>query len=83
MEHLPGSHNTILREIDDIRTFIMNKVKEHEQNLDVNDPKDFIDCFLNRLNQVTAMFTMFYISFFLSVFVIVFLLCEYIIIQPF
>ncbi|KAG1935495.1 cytochrome P450 2Y3 [Pimephales promelas] len=51
MEHLPGSHNTILREIDDIRTFIMNKVKEHEQNLDVNDPKDFIDCFLNRLNQ--------------------------------
>ncbi|KAK7156973.1 hypothetical protein R3I94_006890 [Phoxinus phoxinus] len=51
MEHLPGRHNTILREIDDIRSFIMNKVKEHEQNLDFNDPKDFIDCFLNRLNQ--------------------------------
>ncbi|XDV31633.1 hypothetical protein PO909_002600 [Leuciscus waleckii] len=51
MELLPGSHNTILREIDDIGSFIMNKVKEHEQNLDFNDPKDFIDCFLNRLNQ--------------------------------
>lgn len=51
MEYLPGSHNTILREIDDIRSFIMYKIQEHEQNLDFNDPKDFIDCFLNRLNQ--------------------------------
>uniref|UniRef100_A0A9J8D1T1 Cytochrome P450, family 2, subfamily Y, polypeptide 3 n=1 Tax=Cyprinus carpio carpio TaxID=630221 RepID=A0A9J8D1T1_CYPCA len=51
MEHLSWSHHTILRKIDDIHTFILNKVKEHEQNLDFHDPKDFIDCFLIRLTQ--------------------------------
>lgn len=61
----------MLREIDDIRSFIMNKVKEHEQNLDFNDPKDFIDCFLNRLNQVSNAY-----NDCISVFVIVFLLCD-------
>ncbi|KAK2881632.1 hypothetical protein QQF64_008056 [Cirrhinus molitorella] len=51
MEHLSWSHHAVLKEIDQILTFIMNKVKEHEQNLDFHDPKDFIDCFLIRLIQ--------------------------------
>lgn len=56
MEHLSWSHHTILRKIDDIHTFILNKVKEHEQNLDFHDPKDFIDCFLIRLTQVSSLY---------------------------
>ncbi|XP_077063620.1 cytochrome P450 2Y3 [Siphateles boraxobius] len=51
MQLLPGSHHTMIREIDDIKAFIMTKIKEHEQNLDFSDPKDFIDCFLIRLKQ--------------------------------
>ncbi|XP_056120637.1 cytochrome P450 2C31-like isoform X2 [Rhinichthys klamathensis goyatoka] len=51
MQLLPGSHHTMFREVDDIKAFIMTKIKEHEQNLDFSDPKDFIDCFLIRLKQ--------------------------------
>ncbi|XP_051720028.1 cytochrome P450 2G1-like [Ctenopharyngodon idella] len=48
---LPGRHHAMLREVEDIKAFIMTKIKEHEQNLDFSDPKDFIDCFLIRLKE--------------------------------
>lgn len=52
MELLPGSqHTLVLSEMDEIRDFIMSKIKEHEQDLDFTDPKDFIDCFLIKLKQ--------------------------------
>nr|XP_017206602.1 cytochrome P450 2G1-like [Danio rerio] len=51
MEILPGRHHTMFGEIDDLKSSIMTIIKEHEENLDPSDPKDFIDCFLIRLNQ--------------------------------
>ncbi|XP_067306109.1 cytochrome P450 2G1-like [Pseudorasbora parva] len=51
MQFLPGRHHDMFREVDEIKSFIMTKIKEHEQNLDINNPKDFIDCFLIRLKQ--------------------------------
>ncbi|XP_051534498.1 cytochrome P450 2G1-like [Myxocyprinus asiaticus] len=51
MEFLPGNHHDVFRETDDIRSFVMSKVKEHEQTLDSSDPRDFIDCFLIKLKQ--------------------------------
>ncbi|XP_056329332.1 cytochrome P450 2G1-like [Danio aesculapii] len=51
MELLPGRHHTMFGEIDDLKSSIMTIIKEHEKNLDSSDPKDFIDCFLIRLNQ--------------------------------
>lgn len=52
MELLPGKHHAMFREIEDLKKFIMGKIKEHEQDLDFQDPRDFIDCFLIRLKQV-------------------------------
>ncbi|XP_051720023.1 cytochrome P450 2G1-like isoform X2 [Ctenopharyngodon idella] len=49
MEFLSGRHHAMFREVEDIKAFIMTKIKEHEQNVDFSDPKDFIDCFLIRL----------------------------------
>ncbi|XP_072524662.1 cytochrome P450 2G1-like isoform X2 [Salminus brasiliensis] len=51
MKHLPGRHQTLLRETDTLRGFIMEKIKAHEESLDPDHPRDFIDCFLIRMKQ--------------------------------
>ncbi|XP_051837816.1 cytochrome P450 2C23-like [Antechinus flavipes] len=51
IKHFPGSHRTIHKNIIEIRGFIMNQVKEHEEILDPNNPQDYIDCFLIRMQQ--------------------------------
>uniref|UniRef100_A0A8C1WPT9 Cytochrome P450, family 2, subfamily Y, polypeptide 3 n=1 Tax=Cyprinus carpio TaxID=7962 RepID=A0A8C1WPT9_CYPCA len=51
MQLLPGRHHAMFKEIEDIKAFILKKIKEHEQNLDFSDPKDFIDCFFIKLKQ--------------------------------
>uniref|UniRef100_A0A3B1ICE6 Cytochrome P450 2C15-like n=1 Tax=Astyanax mexicanus TaxID=7994 RepID=A0A3B1ICE6_ASTMX len=51
MEQLPGRHQSLLREVDEMMDFFMEKIKEHEESLDLDNPRDFIDCFLIRMNQ--------------------------------
>uniref|UniRef100_A0A8C2E8M3 Cytochrome P450, family 2, subfamily Y, polypeptide 3 n=1 Tax=Cyprinus carpio TaxID=7962 RepID=A0A8C2E8M3_CYPCA len=51
MQLLPGRHHAMFKETEDIKAFILKKIKEHEQNLDFSDPKDFIDCFFIKLKQ--------------------------------
>ncbi|KAM5140199.1 cytochrome P450 2C18-like isoform 1-T1 [Callospermophilus lateralis] len=48
---LPGSHHILFKNVDYIINYILEKVKEHEESLDVNDPRDFIDCFLIKMAQ--------------------------------
>lgn len=59
MQLLPGRHHAMFKEIEDIKAFILKKIKEHEQNLDLSDPKDFIDCFSIKLKQVSKDFLIF------------------------
>ncbi|KAL6467708.1 hypothetical protein MHYP_G00233850 [Metynnis hypsauchen] len=51
MEHLPGHHQTLLSEVEELKVFIVEKIRTHEESLDPDNPRDFIDCFLIRLNQ--------------------------------
>ncbi|KAM4840171.1 cytochrome P450 2C5-like isoform 2-T2 [Urocitellus parryii] len=51
IDYLPGSHHILFKNIDYIINYILEKVKEHEESLDVNDPRDFIDCFLIKMAQ--------------------------------
>ncbi|XP_016381651.1 cytochrome P450 2G1-like, partial [Sinocyclocheilus rhinocerous] len=51
MQLLPGRHHAMFKEIEVIKAFVLKKIKEHEQNLDFGDQKDFIDCFLIKLKQ--------------------------------
>ncbi|XP_069913668.1 cytochrome P450 2C5 isoform X2 [Oryctolagus cuniculus] len=51
IDYFPGIHKTLLKNSDYTRNFIMEKVKEHQESLDVNDPRDFIDCFLIKMEQ--------------------------------
>uniref|UniRef100_A0A669ETQ9 Cytochrome P450, family 2, subfamily Y, polypeptide 3 n=1 Tax=Oreochromis niloticus TaxID=8128 RepID=A0A669ETQ9_ORENI len=51
MEHLPGYHQTIFGYIKEARDFIERKIQEHKETLDPSSPRDYIDCFLIRINQ--------------------------------
>ncbi|XP_063746919.1 cytochrome P450 2J6-like [Eleginops maclovinus] len=49
MRRLPGPHQTVQNIWDDVKDFIREEIKEHKQNWDPSDPKDYIDCFLNEI----------------------------------
>uniref|UniRef100_A0A665U4K2 Cytochrome P450 2G1-like n=1 Tax=Echeneis naucrates TaxID=173247 RepID=A0A665U4K2_ECHNA len=51
MEHLPGRHHKLLAEIDELREFIKVKIQEHKVTLDTSSPRDYIDCFLIKMNE--------------------------------
>ncbi|XP_062407696.1 cytochrome P450 2C31-like [Sardina pilchardus] len=51
MEHLPGPHHNVFKQLDELNAFITEKIHQHEETLDPDNPRDYIDCFLIRLNQ--------------------------------
>ncbi|XP_044518627.1 cytochrome P450 2C44-like [Gracilinanus agilis] len=51
IKHLPGSHRTIHKNMGKVRVFIMDEVKKHQETLDPNNPRDYIDCFLIKMQQ--------------------------------
>nr|XP_020009575.1 cytochrome P450 2C55-like [Castor canadensis] len=52
IDYFPGSHNRVLKNISEMRTYVLEKVKEHQASLDINNPRDFIDCFLIKMEEV-------------------------------
>ncbi|XP_007444790.1 cytochrome P450 2C55-like, partial [Python bivittatus] len=51
MKFLPGPHNKVFCDCNKIFNFIRNKVDSHKKNLDPQNPGDFIDCFLLKLEK--------------------------------
>ncbi|XP_048194572.1 cytochrome P450 2C18-like isoform X3 [Perognathus longimembris pacificus] len=51
MKHLPGNHKKVLKNFADINSYILEKIKEHQETLDINNPRDFIDCYLIKMEQ--------------------------------
>ncbi|XP_042295120.1 cytochrome P450 2G1-like [Sceloporus undulatus] len=51
MRILPGPHQKLSRYLTDFKRFIVERVQLHRQSLDLNCPRDFIDCFLNKMEQ--------------------------------
>lgn len=49
---LPGPHNRIFANFEQLRRFVAKQVERHRLALDPNFPQDFIDCFLLRMEQV-------------------------------
>ncbi|XP_052028291.1 cytochrome P450 2C50 isoform X2 [Apodemus sylvaticus] len=52
IDYCPGSHNLFLKNYASIKSYILEKIKEHEESLDVTIPRDFIDYFLIKGGQV-------------------------------
>ncbi|KAF7665318.1 hypothetical protein LDENG_00147620 [Lucifuga dentata] len=51
MEFVPGHHHTVFAKIGEVRAFIHTKIHEHQETMDPSSPRDYIDCFLMRLDQ--------------------------------
>ncbi|XP_053438753.1 cytochrome P450 2C18-like [Nycticebus coucang] len=51
IDYFPGSHNKLLKNVALTKSYILEKVKEHQESLDINNPRDFIDCFLIKMEQ--------------------------------
>ncbi|XP_028629354.1 cytochrome P450 2C55-like [Grammomys surdaster] len=51
IDYLPGSHNKVIKNITEIKSYILGRVKEHQETLDMDNPRDFIDCFLIKMEQ--------------------------------
>ncbi|XP_018424952.1 PREDICTED: cytochrome P450 2C16-like isoform X2 [Nanorana parkeri] len=48
---IPGPHQKMFKAIDGILAFIAERVKIHRETLDPSSPRDFIDCFLLKMEQ--------------------------------
>ncbi|XP_062280781.1 cytochrome P450 2J4-like [Scomber scombrus] len=46
MKHLPGPHNRMFSNYETILDFIGQEVQRHKQDMDPNNPRDYIDSFL-------------------------------------
>ncbi|CAH6953041.1 Cyp2c23 [Phodopus roborovskii] len=51
MKYIPGKHKEVPQRIDDIKNFILEKIKEHQGSLDPANPRDYIDCFLSKIEE--------------------------------
>uniref|UniRef100_A0A8C6EVM6 unspecific monooxygenase n=1 Tax=Marmota marmota marmota TaxID=9994 RepID=A0A8C6EVM6_MARMA len=51
IDYFPGSHKKLLKNIADVKQYVLEKVQEHQESLDMDNPRDFIDCFLIKMNK--------------------------------
>ncbi|XP_049666934.1 cytochrome P450 2H1-like [Accipiter gentilis] len=51
MEYLPGPHQKLIKNTEKVHQFTAEIIVEHQETLDPTCPRDFIDAFLNKMEQ--------------------------------
>ncbi|XP_075278894.1 cytochrome P450 2C19-like [Opisthocomus hoazin] len=51
LDYLPGPHNKIFSETDALKAFVSEELKVHQASVDPSSPRDFIDCFLSKMQE--------------------------------
>ncbi|KAM4696320.1 cytochrome P450 2A13-like [Rhinophrynus dorsalis] len=51
MTHIPGPHLRARRYLQELDEFICKRLNENQKTLDLNSPRDFIDCFLIKIEE--------------------------------
>lgn len=49
MKYLPGSHQTVFRNWDQLKLFVSSMIDNHRKDWNPDEPRDFIDAFLNEM----------------------------------
>lgn len=52
MKYLPGPQQRIIKNTQELEDFMIRKVKQNQSTLDLNSPRNFIDSFLIRIQEV-------------------------------
>ncbi|CAO2585379.1 Cytochrome P450 2C25 [Lemmus lemmus] len=53
IDYCPGNHHTVFKNAEYIKCYILEKIKEHQESLNVANPQDFIDYYLIKLKQAS------------------------------
>ncbi|CAH2314066.1 cytochrome P450 2G1-like [Pelobates cultripes] len=51
MKYIPGPHHRINKHLNKLLEFVSKRVKNNEETLDSDSPRDYIDCFLIKMQQ--------------------------------
>ncbi|XP_068106842.1 cytochrome P450 2G1-like [Hyperolius riggenbachi] len=51
MNHIPGPHQKITTLLEELNDFIKERIKINKDSLDPNEPRDYIDCFLIKMQE--------------------------------
>ncbi|NXE94736.1 CP2H1 protein, partial [Menura novaehollandiae] len=51
MDYLPGPHKQLIKNVEKVDKFTTEIIMEHQKTLDPTCPRDFIDAFLNKMEQ--------------------------------
>ena len=52
MKHMPGPHNKLFSNYNAILDFLREEIQSHKQDLDHNNPRDYIDSFIIEMEKV-------------------------------
>ncbi|XP_053328568.1 cytochrome P450 2C8-like [Spea bombifrons] len=51
MRRIPGPHQKVVKGFVQLKKYVSDSVKSHQETADINYPRDFIDCFLARMEE--------------------------------
>ncbi|XP_004621915.2 cytochrome P450 2C18-like isoform X1 [Sorex araneus] len=51
LDYYPGNFSKLYQNFSYLKSYFMEKVAEHQESLDIDNPRDFIDCFLIKMEQ--------------------------------
>ncbi|KAM4668487.1 cytochrome P450 2H2-like [Amazona ochrocephala] len=51
MEYIPGPHQKFIKNVDEFEKFVLEITAQHKETRDPSCPRDFIDAFLNKMDQ--------------------------------
>lgn len=52
MKYLPGPHQTIHSNYQQITDFLQAEIEKHQEDWDPEDPRDYIDTYLTEIDKV-------------------------------